>query len=321
MDAGQVAAIALSVVFGAIAVVSLLVTMRARRTKKPAWAIRSNNLISLAEPSSNGLTVLFHDQPVPSLTVSKLLFWNDGSETINAKDVAPNDPLRVKATKEVAILDIKILDTTVSPSGFAYSISPDNSSFRLEFGFLEPGRGAVSQVVHSGASSCDLKIVGHVIGTGSPVHRQIRLRNYLPFPIPASFKNRLSASAKRRSWLIFGASLQTLLMVFGAAFGIVVALQPDIPSSTLVLSYSIGGITFAVGFFGFWYVIYDYLLTSTPRGLEEIEEDIDFQRSMDENLVHADPISGKNSDGVKENSDLLETPDESSRDDQAQSGV
>ena len=68
-------------------------------------------------------------------------------------------------------------------------------------------------------------------------------------------------------------------------------------------------------------MIYDYLLTSTPRGLEEIEEDIDFQRSMDENLVHADPISGKNSDGVKENSDLLETPDESSRDDQAQSGV
>ena len=66
-----------------LAVVGIVLTVRSRRVKRLSWAIRSNNLISGFSTRFPSLEVSYARHKAENLTVSKILFWNDGTETIS----------------------------------------------------------------------------------------------------------------------------------------------------------------------------------------------------------------------------------------------
>mgnify|MGYP001766436755 CR=1 FL=1 len=55
------------------------------REKAPCWVIRSNNLVNGFSSKVQNLQVLFKGNQVENLTISKVVFWNNGKETIKKR--------------------------------------------------------------------------------------------------------------------------------------------------------------------------------------------------------------------------------------------
>jgi hypothetical protein len=144
-----------------------------RRDKKPLWSITNNNLIRGFSKQLPNLDVKYSGQQVETLSISKIVFWNAGSETIRGDDIADADPLRVLPLNGVKLLDAKLVQDNSNASSFLVSTSSDMSAAFLQFDFIDKGQGAVIQVIHTGSSAEDICLQGTVKGGGAVKHKPL----------------------------------------------------------------------------------------------------------------------------------------------------
>lgn len=171
---------------------------KGRRLKGPSWAIRSNNLVREYTAKLPDLDIRYKGENVENLTMSRILFWNRGADTIRRTDIASADPLRVEAVGDIKLLNIELLETNNSASQFTATLAANQCSVLIEFEFLDRGQGAVLQVVHSGIRSKDISVVGTIMGAGTPRQQKIQVYEYLPLPTSREFDERLKPVTKRR---------------------------------------------------------------------------------------------------------------------------
>jgi len=145
-------------------VVSYYFYYRSKREKSPCWAIKSNNLISGFESELPDLQVLFKAKNLKNLTISKILLWNDGNETISSQDLETINPLRIISKDDAEILDVKVLQINNKSSQITTKVDENNNQIKINFDYLDKNQGAVFQVIHTGLSSNDLCIVGDIKG-------------------------------------------------------------------------------------------------------------------------------------------------------------
>jgi hypothetical protein len=125
--------------------------------------------------------MLYGGQPVKNLTVTKLLFWNAGRETITGADVARADPLGIHVS-DCEILDAKILRAKNPVNCFKLDWAGDPSFAELRFDYVDRDEGVVIQVLHTAKTGRDVRLVGTVMGVGAPRRR---------FVVPERFRRRL----------------------------------------------------------------------------------------------------------------------------------
>lgn len=108
---------------------------------------------------------------IKGLTVTKILFGNGGRTKIDDTDIEVN-PITIVALNNHQILEAKLLHSSSDKTKFELeqTIVPQNENNKTEsqkihtinFAFLEFGDGGVIQVVHTGLSSKDITLSGHV---------------------------------------------------------------------------------------------------------------------------------------------------------------
>ena len=59
-----------------------------KRRRELCWSIDSTNLIKGFSSLFEKLDVQYGGQKIENLTVSKIVFWNNGNETIDGRDIA-----------------------------------------------------------------------------------------------------------------------------------------------------------------------------------------------------------------------------------------
>jgi hypothetical protein len=148
-------------------VVSYYFYKKSLRVKEPCWAIRSNNLIEGYSATLDNLQVLYKDNIIQNLTISKILFWNNGKETIEHKDTETINHLRIGGEEGVRFLDAKILTNNNESSQCKVELVDTGDSIYLNFDYLDHKQGCVVQVVHTGTSSRDISILGDIKGVTS----------------------------------------------------------------------------------------------------------------------------------------------------------
>ena len=102
------------------------------------------------------MTVNYKEEKVENFTVSKILFYNRGRETINKQDITTISPLRV-SSGNYHILDASILQVNKTSNNFKINLDREKENVYLDFDYLDKNQGAVIQVVHTGLSSDDFK--------------------------------------------------------------------------------------------------------------------------------------------------------------------
>lgn len=244
---------------------------RSRRIRLPSWAIKTSNLVSGYAAKLREFQIIYRGQNVENLSISKVIFWNRGGETINRIDIADTDPLRICAVGDAVLLHVKVLQANNTASAFSVSLSDDRQAAYIDFEYLDRAQGAVVQVVHSGTSSKDLQLLGSIKGSGSPQKRDIAVLRYLPFPPP--FDSRLKPAQNRLVVGLMAIILSIIFVITIVAIYISIALGAVEPLEAwkwlliilvgggFSLSYFIVGVTFI------W-------RAKTPRGLHMFEEEM-----------------------------------------------
>ena len=134
------------------------------KVKSPLFLIKSNNLIQDNITSISGLGVTYKGIKVQNLTVTRILFWNDGSDTIDNNDLVIANPLRIVGKEDCTILSVNVLESNNPSSKFSARLNKKENCVTIDFDYLDRNQGAVVQVFHSGKNSTGISIVGDIKG-------------------------------------------------------------------------------------------------------------------------------------------------------------
>jgi hypothetical protein len=231
------------------------------RTKIPTWSIRSNNLITGYSDKVENLTVLFANKKIKNLTISKIVFWNDGTETINQQDLKTINPLRIQGENGVDILDISILTSNKHSNQVDLIWSEKGDSVKITFDYLDTKQGAVFQVIHTGISSEDIQVIGDIKGVKKLVNKYPKKILYMFFTkikFPKIFK--LIAVSTGIFYLVLG-TLKIIFPSFLPTFAGNDNPQVDLIYSLIVL-FGGGFLLCVLG------LTSTYKKSSAPKGLE-----------------------------------------------------
>jgi hypothetical protein len=115
----------------------------------------------------------FRGELVYRLDQIKLMLWNDGNITVSDADQVASDPLILGG-------DLRVLDATVTKATRAVNkvrvvISEDRKSVKLDFDYLDPGDGAVIEIL------CDQLKAFALLGTFRGMRSGLRKLPSLPF--------------------------------------------------------------------------------------------------------------------------------------------
>lgn len=106
---------------------------KGRKEKSPRYQIINHNLIKNFSSKFKDLQIHYDNEGIENFTVSNLIFWNAGRETINREDIVAADPIRIHVKNGAAILDEKIVTMNNPSNRFSLEKSNDKSNFKHQF--------------------------------------------------------------------------------------------------------------------------------------------------------------------------------------------
>src|SRR5271154_4018409 len=129
------------------------------------YQMHDNFVVGQPDASSLGdIKILFNGDAVPRVVVTQLAVWNAGNTTVRGNDIVEADPLAVGIDPGSSILGTGLLSATRTVNDFHIRVmAQDRSRAFLDFDYLDPGDGAVFQIIHSGAK-CTARVTGSLRG-------------------------------------------------------------------------------------------------------------------------------------------------------------
>jgi hypothetical protein len=116
----------------------------------------------------NEIEFLYRGKKVPKVTLSRIAIWNIGNTTLRGDQIVESDPLRVVMAEGSNLLEVGILNRTREVNGFSTFPRSDRlNEFVCTYDYLDPGDGALIQVIHTGTA--DVEFAGTIRGIQKPV--------------------------------------------------------------------------------------------------------------------------------------------------------
>jgi len=173
----------------ALAVLGVLLAVvfyfRSQKNKTPCFENSSNTIVEGLHRSLDGIEVHYKGVAQERITISKVVFWNAGRETIDGHDLVQKDPLRILCPPDIDILDIQIVSDNAELNSIKLGepIELDgDTSYPISFEYLDHEEYFVIQLIHNGNSSDKFIVEGKIKGVKS-INRVSDTR-----PIPDIFK-------------------------------------------------------------------------------------------------------------------------------------
>ncbi|MBU7046787.1 MAG: hypothetical protein HXS54_10155 [Theionarchaea archaeon] len=149
--------------FLATVLVAFYLYLCARKEKRPCYVIRG----------VRNIPQKYYGIDMNGLTITKVLFWNDGRDTIRFEDIARADRLRFAIEANGKILDAIIVQVRTEANQFQVNVSKDKSNAIVNFDYIDKNEGAVFQLLHTGESFRNIKFMGRIKGGGIPCRKVI----------------------------------------------------------------------------------------------------------------------------------------------------
>ncbi len=148
-------------------IIAVIFFLRSQKARKPTFFIKSYNLLSDFSSKLDKLQILYGNTGIKNLTVSRIAFWNDGAETIEASNIVEADPLRIEGGGDCDILDAYIIQENNKANKFKVELA-NSKLVKILFDYLDKGEGGVIQLIHTGKGSSEIELKGLVKGAGKP---------------------------------------------------------------------------------------------------------------------------------------------------------
>jgi hypothetical protein len=253
-----------------IAIVSFILMiifyLKSKYVKKPFYIIKSVNLIRNLVSKIDLVEITFKGHDVPNLTISKLLFWNAGRNTIRSEDIAKADPLIVSINQNFKMLDAKIIFTKNPANSFSI-IDFNNDQFKFDFDFIDNNEGSIVQIIHTGTSNLDLKVNGTIKGAGNPMRKEFYtelIKVFYGFPLNPQMQN------PRKILITLGLGIGILLIIFLVL--LITSIYSNYYSRILMIILGILAGSILVG--TAYSILLFFMTRKIPQGFESFWEEI-----------------------------------------------
>jgi hypothetical protein len=162
------------------------------RTKRPycltfTHVIAGRMLMEVPE-----FRITYRGRPVPRLAITKLVFWNAGSDTINSTDVPAAARFCISIVGSGEFLNHNLDFVKKSSNAIALSIDGDKKFINVKFDYFDKNDGFVVELLHTGESDSSIRVESTFKGAHPLVRRSAAPLLSLPRPI-----RRLLASEER----------------------------------------------------------------------------------------------------------------------------
>jgi hypothetical protein len=116
----------------------------------------------------------------PALVLTSIALWNSGNRGLYGTQISPSNPLMISCTPPAAMVSVEKVDQSTDNSKIDVTWTPGDSSIRVSFGHLERTHGVAIEVLHTGKSSADFGVSGHVIDGRESIRVLNPWRRYVP---------------------------------------------------------------------------------------------------------------------------------------------
>lgn len=147
-------------------ILAVVFYLKSRKIKSIKHYFKSDLLIDDFIQKIEGLTIKFSDKSINRLMVTKIAFWNNGSETINFEDIPNNDKFSISIKDNFNILDVTIINILNKANNIDFLLSDDGKEISISFDYIDQKEGFIIQIFHTGTSSEIFEINGTIKGFG-----------------------------------------------------------------------------------------------------------------------------------------------------------
>lgn len=194
---------------------ALFIHFKGKKRKEPHCEIVSSNIVNDYATSYENLKVTYKDKPIKNLTLTKLIFWNSGRETILRNHIPLGMPISIKTINNAEILDIKMYypDNKKNKLNKMKYIQEDDKTIIIDFEYLSKNDGVAMAILHTGQSSEDILMDVNIIDS-LPLKSKKSLNYYkLPKPLNQIFGGKLRILL---GWMfVLSPLIRFILMMFG----------------------------------------------------------------------------------------------------------
>lgn len=177
-----------SFILGAVGILlTVFLYFRSQKNKIPCYKAVSHTIIERLHNSLDDLEVHYKGSVQKRITVTRIVFWNAGKETINKIDTVEKDPLRVEVPAFIEVLDIQVIDVSSDSNSVSMKksiISEDKTVYPLDFDYFDHNEYFVIQIIHNASSEEKLGFEGKIKGVQSFGSTQSFSKETIPFIAP-----------------------------------------------------------------------------------------------------------------------------------------
>jgi hypothetical protein len=185
-----------------VAVLGILLRYMAVRRSRKNRQLRSHSdnvtMMRLEEGEDTKLQLAYKGRRIHNATISTIRLWNSGTEEIRRDDIPKTDPIRISLPETVEILEHNVLKETRDGNRVECSLrSP--SLLEVSFEYLNPGDGAIIQLLHTGDLESKAELNGDIMGPGGEVVSESERRLYI-HGLDGSKKYMLISQGAANAW-------------------------------------------------------------------------------------------------------------------------
>ncbi|HBB02752.1 MAG: hypothetical protein US89_C0009G0066 [Candidatus Peregrinibacteria bacterium GW2011_GWF2_38_29] len=138
-------------------IIGIIFYIKSKKEKLPFYYLENCHVLQEIEKIQK-IQINYDRKRIENLTITKLVIWNNGKETIQKTDIAKNNPLRITANNNAKILYAKILYQDNVNNNF--QLQQKNNEIYINFDYFDNEEGAIIEIHHTGIKKEDLIING-----------------------------------------------------------------------------------------------------------------------------------------------------------------
>ena len=152
-----------------------------RKYKSLQYCLNSELLINDFSQKIYNLEIKYLKTKIDRLMVSKIVFWNNGSTTINSVDIPDSDKLSIQISNQFEILDVYMVVTSNESNKITFDLSSDKKAIHIDFDYLDKKDGFILQIFHTANDYRYLEINGYIKSYGKINSKKImRDKSFTP---------------------------------------------------------------------------------------------------------------------------------------------
>lgn len=140
------------------------------------YQITGYNLVSEEiKKISNSVKVTINDKEIENLTLTRVAIINDGNVTIKKDDIPMEHPFEIKVDDPFELYEYEL--ESQNDQHFKVETKRHKNKIILNFNYLEPKRGFLIKLLHSGKRSNCITVNGKIIGANKIVQSSLSSQN------------------------------------------------------------------------------------------------------------------------------------------------